>query len=157
MIRRLIPLATAISLLVCIATCALWLRSYRTADEIKVEHASYPYVGIVDDEPMYKDRITNVAIGANRGAIGVDVRRSAGEGYLAVDNLPDWREFHPDGTSFRYDHDPAYLLVTQFPFVDLHDSRVLFDHAGVFVGRYSIDGLMAGTIDFTGHVVTVPA
>jgi hypothetical protein len=35
MIRRLFTLLSAVSLLLCVATCALWARSYRLSDQVK--------------------------------------------------------------------------------------------------------------------------
>lgn len=157
MIRRLLMLASSLSLVLCLAIVALWVRSYRTADEFAVKRAQYPCVGSDSDEgPMYKDRIFNTDVMCNCGALEINVVRSTDEGYLLTANLKDWQEDYPKGTFVLYQHDPASPANFHFPAFNLAGSETLFDHVGVFAGTYGIAGMMAGTVDFRGWVVAVP-
>ena len=157
--RRAFNLAASLSLVLFAAIVALWVRSYRTADQIQIKSASYPCIGN-DPEfgPMFKDHITNAAIVSNHGALEVDVVRSTRDdgSYLGQDNIKDWTQEDPEGTFVLYDRFPAEPSGGHFPSFNLHDASVQIDHLGLFVGRYSIEGMMRGSVDFTGHVVSVP-
>jgi hypothetical protein len=145
-------LAASLSLVLCAAMIVLWVRSYRTADRIRVNAASYPFTGNDPDlGPMFKDRITETTVVSNYGSLDIDIIRSTGDGWLGPDNLKDWKEVHPEGTFVLYDRSPADPSDYEVPLV----ADALFDHCGLFVCRYSIEGMARGTVDFTGHFVSV--
>lgn len=157
MIRRFFALTSSLSLVLCFAIIALSVRSYRTADELAVKRAQYPCVGNDSEEgPEYKDRILTTDVVSNCGTLELNVVRSTEEGSLLTANLKDWQEDYPKGTFVLYQHDPASPTYFHFPAFNLAGSDTLFDHLGVFVGKYGIAGMMAGTVDFRGWVVAVP-
>jgi hypothetical protein len=152
-------LAASLSLVLCAAVVLLWVRSHWVADQIAVNTASYPCIGN-DPElgPMFKDLITNVSVVSNYGTIEVEVKRSTRDdgSYLGTDNLKDWKEAFPQGRFMLYDHFESDPSGAHFPALNLHDSKVLFGRLGLFVGSYSIGGMMSGSVDFTGRVIDLP-
>jgi hypothetical protein len=63
MTRRLFTILSAVSLLLCAATCALWVRSYRVGDDVTVRQS-------IDYGAALGQRTTNVRVG--RGGLKVE-------------------------------------------------------------------------------------
>ena len=157
--QKLLTVASALSLLICAAVVALWVRSYRTPDTLIIETARYPFIGTdPTGEPMYVDRINIVAIAFNCGRVDVDWKRSAvGQGYLGPENLRDSRDLHPDGAHIRYEQSPPDPSGDHIPLINLGSSWIAFDRLGFFVGNYSINGISNILVQYTGQVVSAPA
>ena len=78
--RRLFNLLAGTSLLLCVATAALWVRSYFLADELRRE------VMVIDDSPRHAGSMVVRRVGSNRG--GVYLARQAQEFGSSWDTEP---------------------------------------------------------------------
>ena len=108
MIRRLFTVCSALSLLLCAAVCALWVRSYGTADQFDWRHVVVGYSG----DWGHVDVDGTVRVVSNRGEIVLT--RSADE--FVAD--PPWRDraeltdsrlwAGPSGWQFERATEPAF-------------------------------------------------
>jgi hypothetical protein len=156
--RHVLNVATALSVLLCAALVALWVRSYRVADELTLKRARYDYSPSESrelEEPSWVGRISVDRILSNRGIVGGYHKRSVDP--LIVD-VKDWSEDYPAGRVLLWDRDEPLdrdSLQLEDSGQILHPSTLL-DRLGFFVGRYQIEGMAAGMADFNVGEVQVP-
>ena len=72
--RRMFTFASVVSLLLCVATVVLWVRSYFASDSLIVTHHSSPYIGLTwrHHRIVRAYRLMQTTIEAGRGCIGID-------------------------------------------------------------------------------------
>lgn len=148
---RLFAVASAVSLLLFVATVLLWVRSYWVADRVTRKYAQKISVGDPDD-PATPTQIKVFTLTTNRGIVEAYWQRSAFPA-LFRENLPDWKQDYPEGAFFVWEQNVAFhggLLI------NVVNRKVLFDHAGLSVETHSVTGVSSFT-NFYVTMITVPA
>jgi len=161
MIRRAYNLISAVSLVICLATCVGWIRSYWVVDEIMVTHAAYPQTVNNDDpddpEPTFLGRIMRASVSMNRGSIGIAVANSVSDLTLGTENVREWSEQYPAGWHFRHDRYESFRSDPSLWFAGFIAARIYVHRFGFFFGRCGIPGLSAGILVFTDTEAALPA
>jgi hypothetical protein len=83
MIRRLFTLASVLALLLCLATCALWLRSYWAGELLMMDFDVRPTPGRVDEHGTYwvgTSRYRVAEVVSSRGTLHVGLGAGSGPG-----------------------------------------------------------------------------
>jgi hypothetical protein len=152
-------IALSASLLLALATLALWAWSFQIADTFKRTEGHYTPIpnGITDpNDPEYRSmhvRLLVLTLMSNKGRITLTGQRSIPDMLLGPRNLPDWQPDYPNGIHHQWTEDPADESVWDF---DVMDRRILFNHLGFRLGTYAIPSISTNFRNFTGCDAEAP-
>jgi hypothetical protein len=159
LIRQLFILASAISLLLALATLILWARSYSIADHLTLNSTRYWRVKGTDETAAdYRGLVALDTVGMNRGSIAFYHRRST-ELSLGLQNVKEWSTTYPEGIVLLWEKKTPWVgpLQDNMPIFNVVDEHILIDRFGFFYGSCSIGGMFSGSIDFRDRIVCLPA
>ena len=153
--RRPFNIASAVSLLLCVAMIALWIRSYWRADEITRRCADYPYStdDIGETQPVYKNIVVERTVRLDRGSFQFRVRRSCDGQYIVG---PSW-EF-PVGIHYSFESEELFgpgREPTHFGHSFLWNPRAMVDRFGFFIGKGSTSDF--GRTRFDVNEIAMPS
>jgi hypothetical protein len=148
-------IAAAALLVVCLASAALWARSYWFADTFNLTVTHYPPSGLPDPEPEFVGRIRIIGLTSNRGSLSCTWEKSVDDLTLDSKNVKEWSEQYPDGTHIRFESDEPATRDFHFPIFNAVNEHVFFDRFGFFCGSYDMKGI-SSFIQFHGLETTVP-
>lgn len=154
--RNLFTIASTLSLLLCAALAALWVRSFWVADGIRFQRAhfwssdgngskgGFQYVRIADD-----------SICTSRGFARLYIRRSKGDLALRSDYLEWFRRNYPEGSFVLWERDPPwwnYFHLEAYAIAPV----ILVDRFGFFCGWADVQFPGEHVPFFAAREVTVP-
>jgi hypothetical protein len=156
--RRLLGVLSLLSLILCVGTVMLWVRSYWVADRLTIQRGHYRQARSGDEDAEmspYRGQVAAYGIQINRGSIVVHVERSV-ELFLGPENLRDWKQDWPEGTLVMWDRDEAYTASVPFGVFNIVNESDVLDRFGFFFGTADRTGI-SSFIDFRLTEASVPA
>ena len=142
--RRLLNLLTALLLLLCVATCSLWARSYWARHEIswqKTGTAWWRAMERLETDQLAGVRPTPTSSGERAWAINLSVDHGGLVIYVEVCALPELNTFAPEHDGIR--------LLTDFPSPTYPDPTFFWGGAGAWTSR-PLPGFRYGEADHGG-------
>jgi hypothetical protein len=141
-VRRLLNLASGISLLFFGASAVLWIGSYFIAESFTLKTAHYLYdISTINDPDTYPDGpeyigwIREASIRTKRGTIAVRLQRSVDHLMLGADNVKDWSQDYPPGTVFHWDREDPERAYFHFDGIIINEApTVIFSRFGFYFG-----------------------
>ena len=147
-------IALVASLLVALATLALWAWSYQVADTIARREGHYPVTPNEDPDTSIHARIFVLTLETNCGQMKFSGKRSSPNLTLGPDNLRYWQPDYPDGVVYHWDQDAAWA--DSGGYINMDHFWVLFNRFGFRYETYEFMGMAAGMNDFTGWEFACP-